>query len=305
MEPNIITAVDNRGLRRRPSPSLQSGGKKGGVGVKKRRARERSKRKLGWFEHAKQRMDKTVEREDREEGSRNSDDWRAKEREWRAQFEAGRRRRKALSSSERLRENGEALRQEIESDPDMIVALEGSSSKRASCRAGDDCIQVQTNCYLSQAITDEYRICVHGVKNITWFGRTKHYYHVACFQHMFDLNTLLPSKFKIAGGPGCYPLMIQKWFQHKGCINPGEIARYIDKVEVYEEAHRESSFHDINWQLTHMRECRGKDQNECKCPPRPEWPTKPRLENYTTEKENGCNLTDVIEHTGCRLARSM
>ncbi|KAK4232682.1 hypothetical protein C8A03DRAFT_20073 [Achaetomium macrosporum] len=132
-------------------------------------------------------------------------------------YEAERARRRALSPDERLREDGDPLRRLIEADPEMVVALEIPRSQRARCRANTDCIYLRTNPRQGNTITTNHRICVHGVPNKEWFRRTKHYYHVSCFTRMIDLTDLLPSKFKMDGSSGRWGLMVEKWFEHKGC----------------------------------------------------------------------------------------
>lgn len=49
-----------------------------------------------------------------------------------------------------------------------------------------------------------------------------------------------------------WPLMVQKWHQQKGYIDPDKIAAHIDEQEAYVAAERESSARDIDWQLTHI-----------------------------------------------------
>ncbi len=114
--------------------------------------------------------------EERCRRTREEIDWEAIRKE----FEAERIHRETLQRSA-SRADGDKLRQKIETDDEMVVALEIPASLRAKCRAKEDCLYIRANSYTANAITDDYRICVHGVENEDWFGRTKHYYHVSCF----------------------------------------------------------------------------------------------------------------------------
>lgn len=106
-----------------------------------------------------------------------------------AQREAEAARRASLHPTERLAEDGAKLRQEIESNDDMIAVLEVSRSARAGCRAGD--------CFYAPRIhiQDEFRIRVEGVRGEfdPAHYRATHYYHVLCFEAMMDLDEMIPS----------------------------------------------------------------------------------------------------------------
>jgi hypothetical protein len=226
-------------------------------------------------------------------------------KEYSAQRELEIARLEALSPEERLKESGKSLLKDIETDPQLIVALEVSASERAKCRAGGDCLRVQVNRYGTIAITDEHRICVRGVSNRDWFGRTKHYYHVACFEHMVDLKSLLPSKFKMDPAQGRMPLMVELWFHQQGCIDLDKIGAYFDALDLYDEAEKVSSAEYIEWQVGHNRKCGGKPRSECECPPQPSFPEEPILRKYKTGKENPHDLVQVLQHPGCRYARGI
>ncbi len=200
-------------------------------------------------------------------------------------------RRRALSSDERLQEDGDELRQKIEADPEMVVALEVSSSHRARCRANDDCVYSQANAPRGNTITTYLRICVHGVKNTEWFGRTKHYYHVMCFASMIDLADLLPEKFKLDSAPSKWGLMLEKWFEHSGRIDLDKIATFLEEFDDFEVKYGEYN----KWCLAHVENCEDIEaEAECRCP-RPDPPSKPELGDCT-EEDGDVTILDVLEH---------
>jgi hypothetical protein len=216
-----------------------------------------------------------------------------------AELEAEDARRRALSPEERLKEDGDKLRQKIETDAEMVVSLEISRSLRARCRA-NDCVGLRADSdsdsdSSGNTITTEYRICVNGVSSLEWYGRTKHYYHVACFSSMIDLKDLLPSKLKMDGSSGRWGLMVEKWFEHTGRIDLDKIAEFLEELAVYEAKHGDWSSEYIEWSLNHGRNCKDKEL-ECKCPARPQPLEKPKLEDYRTEDGDTCTLLDVLEH---------
>ena len=50
----------------------------------------------------------------------------------------------------------------------------------------------------------------------------------------------------------------------------------------------------IDWSIDH-HECNA-EPGTCPCPPPPEVPDEPVLKDYTTSEEDGCSLSDVLEH---------
>ncbi|KAK3897909.1 hypothetical protein C8A05DRAFT_19419 [Staphylotrichum tortipilum] len=200
-------------------------------------------------------------------------------------------RRRALSSDEPLQEDGDQLRQEIEADPEIVVALEVSSSHRARCRANDDCVYSQANAPRGNTITTYFRIYMYGVENTEWFGRTKHYYHVMCFAFMIDLVDLLPEKFKLDGASGRWGLMLEKWFEHSGRIDLDKIATFLEKFDEFEAKHGEYN----EWCWAHAEHCED-EEAECRCPPRPDPPSKPELGDFIKEDGDVCTLLDVLKH---------
>ncbi|KAL2132769.1 hypothetical protein VTI74DRAFT_3393 [Chaetomium olivicolor] len=212
-----------------------------------------------------------------------------------AEFEAERARSRSLSPEERLEEAGDLLRQKIKADPAMVVALEVSRSQRARCRANDDCIYLRANVTLGNTITTDYRICVHGVENTEWFGRTKHYYHVSCFSRMMDLMDLLPSKLKMDDAYGRWGLMVELWFEHTGRIDLDKIASFLEEFADYKSKHRNWNSQCLDWQLAHIENC-GAMGSGCTCPAQPQPPAKPKLGDCTTEDGDVCPLLDVLNH---------
>lgn len=210
-------------------------------------------------------------------------------------------RREALSPAERLREDGEKLQQKIETDDEMHVILETSIINRAKCRAAEDCLEQLTSPYNQIGISYQYRICVQGVENQEWFGRRKDCYHVRCFSHMVDLYALMPSKFTLHGATVRWPLMVQKWYQHKGHIDLDKIAAHISDQQAYLEVIYERSDNQSDWDHNHLLHCLEEPEKECKCPEMPPRPPKPTLESGAAEGKDRYSLVDVLEHPGCRV----
>jgi len=209
-----------------------------------------------------------------------------------AKYAAEEARRRALSFDERLEEDGDKLRQKIEADPEMVVTLEVSASQRAGCRAYDDCVYLQANALRRNTIETHLRICVHGVQTMAWYGRTKHYYHPVCFAFMIDLANLLPEKFKFDGTSGRPGLMVEKWFEHSGRIDVDKIAKFLEEFDEFEAKQSEYN----KWWESHAEHCEDQEA-ECRCPLRPDPPSKPELGDCT--KEDGDTrmiLLDVLKH---------
>ncbi|KAK3359525.1 hypothetical protein B0T25DRAFT_100945 [Lasiosphaeria hispida] len=150
-----------------------------------------------------------------------------------AQREAEITRRASLHPTERLAEDGVKLRQKIESNDDMIAVLEVSRSARAGCRAGD--------CFYAPRIhiQDEFRIRVEGVRGEfdPAHFRTKHYYHVLCFEAMMDLGEIIPSGKFVCDAGETWGLLVRKWFQHRGRINEKVLVEYIKEREEWDKKH--------------------------------------------------------------------
>ncbi|KAK1760084.1 hypothetical protein QBC47DRAFT_389 [Echria macrotheca] len=161
-------------------------------------------------------------------------------KEMREQREAEDARRASLHSLERLAEDGAKLRQQIESNDDMIAVLETSRSARAGCRAGDDCFYAPREV----RIQDRYRIRVEGVRDELGadYYRTKHYYHVLCFEAMMDLEDMIPSGNFVCDAGGAWGLLVRKWFQHRGRIDEKVLVEYIRARKEWEEKHYSGSF---------------------------------------------------------------
>jgi hypothetical protein len=87
--------------------------------------------------------------------------------------------------------------------------------------------------------------------------------------------------------------MLQKWFEHSGCIDLAKIAEYIDAYNTFQRANSDFSTQHVEWQLTHLHECTA-NRGSCRCPPEPEGPIDPTLKDYKTEKE--CSISEVLRH---------
>lgn len=214
--------------------------------------------------------------------------------------EAESNRRKALSPLERLREHGQKLQQQIETDDEMLAVLEKSVSDRANCRAKKDCLYGPRYHYFPFAITDKYRICLHGVENLDWFGRRKNYYHIRCFSHMVDVPALIPSKLKLNGGPERWPVMVQEWYQHQGRFDMDKVAAFLEDYDAYVAAAEKYSGRVDDWQQAHEQSCADKAETDCACPPKPTFPVKPLLANVFDGEKDARSLDEVLKHPGCR-----
>ncbi|KAL2132725.1 hypothetical protein VTI74DRAFT_3435 [Chaetomium olivicolor] len=153
------------------------------------------------------------------------------------------------------------MRQQIQRDPEMVVALEISRSLRARCRAGVDCVYLRADARSGSTITSLYRICVHGVDNMDWYGKTKHFYHVECFELMIHLPDLLHSKFKMDSDSGDWGFMVRKWFEHKGRIDLDKIAGFLEELADYKAKYHDWSSVVVESSFHHGRECVDKGVN--------------------------------------------
>ncbi|KAJ0109466.1 hypothetical protein J7T55_000391 [Diaporthe amygdali] len=197
------------------------------------------------------------------------------------------------SAAGRLREHGSALRAEIESDPQMFVALERSASHRARCRAENDCLHDLAGNPCGSRIASEYRICVEGAKSWNHWAPTKHYYHTGCFARMMDLPPMIrDGNFRLREEP--WGLMIRKWYENRGRVDLDKIQEYIEAHKAYKEVHTEYSTEWIEWQIKHGDSC---NENErCECPPKPNPPEEPVLRDYKTAEGQVCGLSDLLRH---------
>jgi len=219
----------------------------------------------------------------------NKNKWSARDQAWMAKRE----RRENLDPVERLREDGQELQGEILSDQDMLVTFEYSRSARARCRADRDCLHVLAEVPTETTIIDKFRIRIDGVNDPSFWRPTTHYYHILCFNHMVDLEDLLPAKFQL-DRQTTWGLLVRKWFEHKGCINLDKLATYIEAFKAYDEKRLDFSTEWIDWSIRH-HPCEA-DRATCACPPRPEPPEKPVLKDYVTGEEGRCSLDDVVNH---------
>ncbi|KAH6889609.1 hypothetical protein B0T10DRAFT_486472 [Thelonectria olida] len=238
----------------------------------------------------------------------SKEDWESKRRDWESEkremeastkkFEVEWERRRGLQHWERLKEDGAKLRQKIESDPVMIAYLEISRSKQASCRAEEDCFYSQAEGGCGALIQDVYRIRLDGANDFRFWRRTKHYYHVECFDCMVGLQDLIPAKFKLDQQRGDWGLMVRKWYDHKGHIDLDKITACIEQHKVYKKKYDELRGHLNSWYERHLFICDSGPAG-CNCPPKPEEPDsleRPVLEDYTTTGSDGIALLDILKH---------
>ncbi|XP_014550519.1 hypothetical protein COCVIDRAFT_115245 [Bipolaris victoriae FI3] len=158
-----------------------------------------------------------------------------------AELAAETERRSLMTPEEKSLENGLRLRGELESKPALAILLHPTPPTwmaRARCRA-DYCSFAEC-----RVIKEEYRIVFDTVPRVC--------FHVSCIEKMLDLPSLAPARFKLdtdcyrwnRDWPWTWGLMLQKWFEHGGCINLHKIARYFKAYIRYE---REVSKHDAAW----------------------------------------------------------
>ncbi|KAF2180920.1 hypothetical protein K469DRAFT_555790 [Zopfia rhizophila CBS 207.26] len=214
-----------------------------------------------------------------------------------AEFAAEKERRSRMTPEEKTAENGLRLRRRLESEPALTVLLQPTPPgymARARCRA-DYCSFAEEAGKLSIEIKDEYRI-VLGTQ-------PREYFHVSCLEKMLDLPSHAPTRFRLdtdcyrwnQDWPWTWGLMLRKWFEHGGCINLGPIAGYIKVHKRYEKEDGDYDTAWIEWHLAHQRKCNG-DEEVCKCPPPPEAPAEPFLQDYQTKKSDVCPLSEVLRH---------
>jgi hypothetical protein len=205
--------------------------------------------------------------------------------------EAEEERRRNLPRSQRLKEDGQGLLRQLEGNNRMVLLLQETPSRypgRARCRALD-CLCAQDENETKRYISETYRICVDRGTSYE-----KNYYHVRCSESMVDLKDLIPSRFKMAGEPWRWGLMILKWFEHKGCISLDRITAYLEERDVFKKKDRDFTRRLEEWDINHNK-CKA-EPGICLCPPPPEAPDDPVLQDYATSKEDGCSLCDVLEH---------
>ena len=88
--------------------------------------------------------------------------------------------------------------------------------------------------------------------------------------------------------------MIQKWFEHRGSITLNKITAFLEERDAYNKDSGEFSKEFITWSINHVK-CKA-GLGTCSCPPPPKGPDTPVLKDYTTREEEGCNLSDVLQH---------
>jgi hypothetical protein len=98
--------------------------------------------------------------------------------------------------------------------------------------------------------------------------------------------------------------MLQKWFEHGGCINLHKIARYFKSYIRYEREVRKHDTAEIKWQLAQKRKCKD-EEGMCKCPSQPDAPEELLLNDYQTNKGDVCPLSMVLIHRHVERAASI
>lgn len=223
--------------------------------------------------------------------------WQEENSEWTRQWEAEQERRRNLGFLDRLREDGQKLRQEIENNPAMTAFLEVSRSERARCRARDDCIYAQKNIARGETITTDFRIRVEGAMDLSFWAPAKHYYHIECFDWMVDLKELIPENMKLEERN--WGLMVRKWFEHRGKIDLAKIDTYIEEHKAFEEEYERANPNrmprDMQWWLSGHSDC-AKGEAGCSHPLPPHLAGTPILKDYVLENGSGCYLSNVLRH---------
>lgn len=196
-----------------------------------------------------------------------------------------------------MAEDGRELQRRLEREPTMTILLQPSPPRhmgRSQCRAVE-CPITDTSPRDMGRIMDDYRIVL--------VSDDRKYFHISCLEKMIGLPSLAPSRFKLDtegyrwndGWPWTWGLMLRKWFEHSGCIDLAKIAEYIDAYDTFQKETYDSSTEHIDWQITHLRECTT-DHGSCGCPPEPEVPVAPTLEDYKMGEAEVCSIGEVLRH---------
>lgn len=201
-------------------------------------------------------------------------------------------RRAALTPPERLREDGVLLQRMIEMNGDIFAILQKTPPvRKRKCFGKADCLLRMPDHRGGNLIQERCRICVRNTRPTVYF-------HLECFNHMVDIYELIPNKFKLANGPGPWPLMIKEWYQHRGKINAEGIARYLDAMDLYDIALRKALQKREQWQVGHRLFC--EDVGLCTCPPKAAFPIKPMMESPQGVELDRLRLEYIVTHPGCR-----
>jgi hypothetical protein len=89
--------------------------------------------------------------------------------------------------------------------------------------------------------------------------------------------------------------MIEKWFEHRGCINLEKITEFLEEDTNYKKEYGDWSPQNAKWCLSHGENCKDKGDKHV-CPPQPSPPKEPELKDYVNSNEQVCELVDVLEH---------
>ena len=213
------------------------------------------------------------------------------------EFRADEERRSRMSQKEKMAENGRELQRLLERSPEITMFLQPSPPGRmgkAQCRARD-CLFFDRSPRQETRITDDYRIVL--------ISDEREYFHVLCLETMLDLPSLAPTKFRLDtesyrwndGWPWTWGLMLRLWFEHGGRIDLAKVKSYIKSYKKFEKANGEFDTISLERQFKHQAECSAETSN-CRCPPEPEGPTPPTLEDCKSTTGEPCCLSEVLNH---------
>ncbi|KAM5346202.1 hypothetical protein ACJ41O_009207 [Fusarium nematophilum] len=202
--------------------------------------------------------------------------------------------RRSPGRAVRLQEYGNRLLQAVERTQGTFVLqiTPPRGDRWAVCAALESCISKaeaswtnkgkQPSDFRRQDIADPYRIMLDVGND----KEQRAYFHHVCFQHMFDAPSLVPVRFKMEGMSAPWGLMVNEWFKHRGCINLGKVAEYIEAEKAYHEDLLRSprEYWMLRSWCTHLM------GEHCDCLGRPE------LKDHITGSREACSLCDVLNH---------
>ena len=198
------------------------------------------------------------------------------------------------TAEERLKEAGPGFFLGIKSNPCLVVYLQRKPNyerNKPTCGSYESCLEWDGEDSDSREVHDTFRTAVdrhHG-------RRGKNYYHVDCFQTMFDATKLFPDKFKLYSKSETSGFMACKWFEQQGCVDLNKIVIYLDEEINYknEKCECKNFAAELDWNKKHKETCQTDPDKACACPPMPERIPCPKLE---TSEEDKCSLSDLLDH---------
>jgi hypothetical protein len=78
-------------------------------------------------------------------------------------------------------------------------------------------------------------------------------------------------------------------------LDAAEMVRAQRVHRPFQEEIGDFSTKHIDWQITHLQECTA-DPGSYGCPPEPEGPVTPTLEDYKTGEAEACSIGEVLRH---------